>query len=129
MDIYDPIGKALNLSPIPQSSFITCFIPDKSVIGIGGFKGKKHTEESKLSISKSKKGQGKGKVVSEETKQKLKNAWSKRGGMTEEHRKKLSKAASESNTKRKFDPNNRLSIEKRQITREKNRLAKLCSTS
>lgn len=129
MDIYDPIAEALNLFPIEPSSYTSIFIPGKSILGIGGFKGKKHTEESKSLISKNKKGQGKNKKISEDTRKKLKEAWAKRGGMSDEHREKLSKASSISNVNRKLSPTHQLSIEKRQITREKNRLAKLYSIS
>jgi len=125
MDIYDPIAEALNISHIV---FKSPFMPEKNVIDIGGFKGKQHTKESKLLISKNKKGQGKNRIVSEETRKKLKEAWAKKGGMSENHRKKLSEAAAKSNVNRKFSQTHQLSIKKRQITREKNRLAKLCST-
>jgi hypothetical protein len=56
MDIYDPIGEALGLTPMHQSSYTKIFTPFESIIGIGAFAGKHHTEESKKLISDANKG-------------------------------------------------------------------------
>jgi hypothetical protein len=56
MDIYDPISEALDLTPMPQFFYRIFFIPSESIIGIGAFAGKHHTEESKKLISEANKG-------------------------------------------------------------------------
>lgn len=53
MDIYDPIGEALGLSPI---HFKPVFIPTREIINIGGFNGKHHTDDAKARISAAHKG-------------------------------------------------------------------------
>lgn len=62
MDIYDPLGEALGLTPMHQFSYTQIFTPFESIIGIGAFAGKRHTEESKAAISAA----HKGKPLSEE---------------------------------------------------------------
>jgi hypothetical protein len=56
MDIYDPIAEALGIEPMFHSSYNSIFEPYESILGIGGFAGKKHTEESKKLISEANKG-------------------------------------------------------------------------
>lgn len=70
MDIYDPIGEALGITLMHQSSFTQFFTPSKLIIGIGGFDGKHHTKESKAAISAA----HKGKVLSKEHILKIKNS-------------------------------------------------------
>jgi hypothetical protein len=70
MDIYDTISEALGLTPMHQSSYTQFFTPFESIIGIGAFAGKHHTEESKAAISAA----HKGKTLSEEHILKIKNA-------------------------------------------------------
>ena len=53
MDIYDPIGTALGLTPL---HFKPVFVPCKEIIGLSGFAGKRHTEETKALISAANKG-------------------------------------------------------------------------
>lgn len=62
MDIYDPIGKALGLEPIELD-----FQIPSDFINVGGFQGRKHSEETKILIRTKKRFQ----KISEEQKLKI----------------------------------------------------------